>query len=164
MMTIAPALDEDVRFVAANMRAKDVEEFLALTHAPDRRALQDSLLDRYGGHPLMVAAKAGDVPVAVGGAVELRPNVATLVMFATERFPDVAFGLTRFVVQNLFARYRGAGVHRIEAVSMEGHTAAHRWIRALGLHREAVLPGYGRGGETFLQFAWVAEHVRSPGA
>lgn len=161
---IAPALDEDVRFVAANMRAKDVSEFLALTHAPDRRALEESLLDRYGGHPLMVVAKADDVPVAVGGGVELRPNVATLVMFATDRFPDVALGLTRFVARNLFVRYRGAGVHRIEAVSMDGHIAAHRWIRTLGLHREAVLPGYGRGGETFHQFAWVAEHVCSPGA
>lgn len=164
MVTIEHALDEDVRFVAANMRARDADEFLALTHAVDRQALADSLLDRYGGHPAAIVARDEEGAVAIGAGVETRPNVITLLLFATDRFPGVALALTRFITRNLFYRYKLAGVHRIEAVSVDGYDAAHRWIEALGLEREAVLPGYGRNGETFIQFAWVREDVRSTGA
>lgn len=164
MTTIEHALDEDVRHVAANMRAKDVDEFLALTHASDRAALAGSLLDRYGGHPSAIVVRDEHGPVCIGGGIEHRPNVITLLLFATDRFPAIVLPLTRFVTRELFYRWRVAGVHRIEAVSMEGHDEAHRWIEILGLEREAELRGYGRNGETFIQFAWVAEHVRAAGA
>lgn len=163
MTTIEHALDEDVRFVAANLRDADAAEFLALTHAADRRALTDNLLDRWGGHPQAIVARSAGVPVAIGAGIEARPNVITLLMFATDRFPAVALGLTRFITRNLFERYRAAGVHRIEAVSMVGHEAAHRWIGALGLRREAELRGYGRDGQDFIQFAWVRDDVRPAG-
>lgn len=164
MMTVEHARDDDVRFVAANMRAKDAEEFLALTHAADRAALVDSLLDRYGGHPAAIAVHDDGGPVCIGAGIEHRPNVITLLLFATDRFPGVALPLTRFVTRELFYRWKVAGAHRIEAVSMEGHDEAHRWIELLGLEREAELRGYGKNGETFIQFAWVADHVRASGA
>ena len=162
-MMIEPATAQDVAYVAERMRTADADEFLALAHAPDRAALAESLVARYGAHPATIVARTDDGPIAIGAGVEARPNVVTLLFFATDKFPVVALGLTRFITRNLFSRYREAGVHRIEAVSSESHRAAHRWIRALGLQQEAVFPGYGRGGETFIQFAWVADHARSPG-
>jgi hypothetical protein len=81
----------------------------------------------------------------------------TLAFFATDQFPEIALGLTKFIKDRLFPRYRAEGVHRIECLSMEGYDAAHRWIGVLGLKREAVLPKFGKGGETFFQFAWVAD-------
>ena len=123
-----------------------------------------------GGHHIrpgrvaIIAVHDEQGPVCIGGGIEHRPNVVTLLLFATDRFPYVALSLTRFVTRSLFTQYRNAGVHRIEAVSMVGHDEAHRWIETLGLKREAVLRGYGKNGETFLQFAWVADHVRPAGA
>ena len=164
MTKIEHALDEDVRRVAANLRDKDVAEFLALSHAPDRHALAAQLLDRWGGHPAAIVVRDEEGPVCIGGGIEHRPNVITLMLFATDRFAGIALPLTRFVTRQLFYRWRVAGVHRIEAFSMEGHDEAHRWIELLGLDREAELTGYGRGGETFIQFAWVRDDVRSPRA
>lgn len=164
-MRIEGALDEDVRFVAQNMRAADLAEFTAVSHARTRDEIAGSLLDRYGGHPAAIVARddAGKA-VAIGAGVEGRPNVVTLLFFATDSFPQIALGLTRFIRQNLFLRYRQAGVHRIEAISMDGHAAAHRWLKTLGLQHEAELRGFGKNGETFHQFAWVRDDVRSIGA
>ena len=149
----------DVRHVAELMRTQDVTEFLAVSPAgiETQADLVEALVNRYGGAPDAIGVYLGVVPVAIGAMVQHRPNVATLMFFATDDFPQVAAALTRFIVQRLFPQYRAGGVHRIECVSNAEYTQAHRWIGALGLKREAVLPGYGRGMETFIQFAWVSD-------
>lgn len=162
-MRIEAATPRDVQAIAANMRETDAEEFLAVSPATDRDELAAILAERYGNHPGALCAHGSGGPIAIGAMVEARPNVITLMFFATDAFPVIAAPLTRFIVQRLFPAYRRTGVHRIECVSIAGYAAAHRWIECLGLAREAVLPGYGRAGETFLQFAWVAERVRSSG-
>jgi len=156
---IEHASDDDVRRVAGQMRGSDVREFLALSAASDRDGLVQSLLDRYGGHPDAIAVRAADEPVCIGAGIEARPNVVTLLFFATDRFPEVAIAVTRFITRELFPRYRAAGVHRVEAVSIDGYDEAHRWIGLLGLKHEAVLRGFGKNGETFHQFAWVSDDV-----
>lgn len=147
---------EDVRQVAAQMRERDQAEFLAVSHAKTHAELVEALVARYGGAGDAICAYT-DRPVAVGAMVRHRPNVVSLAFFATDQFPEIALGLTKFIRDRLFPCYRAEGVHRIECVSMEGYDAAHRWIGLLGLKREAVLPKFGKGGETFLQFAWVAD-------
>lgn len=159
-----PALDEDVRVVARGMRQSDVDEFLAVSPARDREELAQSLLDRFGGHPAAIAVHDDAGPVCIGAGIEGRPNVVTLLFFATDRFPAAAIGVARFATRQLFPAYRRAGAHRIEAVSIDGYDEAHRWIGLLGLKHEATMPGYGKNGQTFHQFAWVADDVRSPGA
>ena len=54
-----------------------------------------------------------------------------------------------------------ASLERQNCSSATAHQPAnaHRWIGLLGLEHEATLPGYGRGGETFELFAWVAGHL-----
>lgn len=147
----------DVRHVARFMRERDVAEFLAVSRAETRADLEGMLTERYGGAPDAICAYMGFEPVAVGAMVCWRPNVATLAFFATDRFPEVALELTKFIRNRLFPRYRAEGVHRIECISMEGYTDAHRWVGLLGLEQEAVMPRYGKGGETYLQFAWVSD-------
>lgn len=163
MLKVRQALDADVAHVARNMRPSDVAEFLAVSPAANADELADLLLDRYGGHPGAIAVEIDGEPICIGAGLEGRPNVVTLLFFATPRFAEAAVGVTRFVTRNLFPRYRTAGVHRIEAISIEGYTDAHRWIEILGLRREAVLQGFGKNGEAFHQFAWVADHVRAAG-
>jgi len=148
---------EDVAFVAVRMRPRDMEEFMAVSYAVNEAELVEGLVARYGGAHDAFCAYQGDIPVAVGAMVEHRPNVVTLMFFATAELPMIGAALTRWIRQRLFPQYRARGVHRIECASIDGYVSVHRWVQALGLKREAVMPKYGRGGETFIQFAWVAD-------
>ncbi len=150
-----------VRYVAERMRAKDVEEFLALSFANNKAELADAMVEKYATNNQAFCFSEGAEPVAVGAMVEARPNVITLMFFATDSFPRLALQICRFARQRLFPQYREVGVHRIECISIDGYTAAHRWIEILGLQREGgPMRGFGKGGETFHQFAWVADDVR----
>ncbi len=149
--------------VAMLMRATDYEEFAAVAPADNRADLTRLLLARYGDRRDVLCVSHKNIPVAIGGALELRPRVLTLLFFATPEFAGVYAPLTRFIKQRLFPPLVAAGAHRIEAVSMESHTDAHRWIEALGLEKEGPpMRGYGKRGESFQQFAWVGD-VRSAG-
>lgn len=155
-MIVEPALPDDVFRVAQAMRQRDREEFMALGHFERHEDLVKSLVKRFGGHPDVFTVFGDPGPVAVGGMLLHRPNVATLLFFATDDFVAVGAEFTRFVVQRLFPGYRAKGVHRIECQSLDGYDEVHRWLNALGLEREAVMPKFGKGGETYIQFAWVA--------
>ena len=152
---------ESVRHIVDNMRQSDIDEFQAVSAVENVDMLRDLLVERYGEHPDGFCFLANDgAPIGAGAMIQARPNVVTLMFFATEAFVSIANPLARFTKQRLFPRYRDAGVHRIECVSMAGYTAMHRWIRMVGLEEEAVMKGYGRNGETFHQFAWVRDDVR----
>lgn len=153
---IEPASPGDVEAVALRMRERDVAEFLAVSWATTREELASSLASRYGARPDVMCGFHDGEPACIGGTIEARPNVLTLLFFATEAFPHILFPVTRFIRNELFARLKSAGVHRIEAVSMIGHAESHRWLRTLGLEREGPpMRGYGKNGEDFVQFAWV---------
>lgn len=153
------ATAEAFEHVAWRMRAGDLREFLATSHAEDHAGLVADLKRRFGAGQRddILALRAGrpDEPVAIAGTPILRPNVASLMFFATDRFPEIGFEATRFIRQRLFPALRSAGIHRFEAVSIDGNDVAHDWLRVLGLHREATCPGFGKGGETFHWYAWV---------
>lgn len=149
-----------VRHIAENIREKDEAEFLAVMHHDTRRELIDNLVERYTDHPHGFCFLHDDwEPVGLVAMVFARPNVATLTFFATDRFPEIAIGVTRFATRNLFPKYMAAGVHRIECASIAGYEHAHRWIQMLGMDEEGRFPGWGKNGETFHQFAKVAESV-----
>lgn len=153
-MRIDPATPANIVDVARRMRDRDFTEFSAVSEAENREQLAEQLLARYGHRGDAICASL-DRPVAIGAMVLARPGVATLMFFATDEFRRIALPLTRWIKWELFPRYREADVHRIECASIEGHDEAHRWIELLGLRREAVMPGYGKGQETFHQFAMV---------
>lgn len=157
-MRISDPTREAVHFVALKMRERDFAEFSAVSYASTREELADVMAERYGQFEGCVIGHAGDNPVCVGATVMARPNVVSLLFFATDQFPEIALPATRFIKRELFARLKKAGVHRIEAVSMAGHNDAHAWLQTLGLEQETgEMRGYGKNGETFLQFAWVSD-------
>jgi hypothetical protein len=141
--------------VATNIRASDVEEFLAINFIDTRADLIGLLLARYTGRRDTYAAFDGDRAVAFGAMVEARPNVITCGFFATDHFQPVAGRVARFIRKSLFPAYWDAGVHRIECTALARHGEARRFIELLGMHQEAVLQRYGKDGEDFHQFAWV---------
>lgn len=159
-MRLAAATPRQVRFVAERMRARDVAEFLPLSYATTADGLVDELVERFGEHPeVLCALDAGYLPAAIGGLIQNRPGVASLLFFATDSFPSIAAALTRAIRNDIFPRYRARGIHRIDCVSIEDYDDAHRWIEVLGLDRGEPLRGYGKGGETYLQFAWTAAGI-----
>lgn len=103
-----------------------------------------------------VCARANGVPVAIGEVFTARPNIASLGLITTDGFAPAALKFTKFLRDGLFVTLRAGGVHRIECLTMADFTAAHRWIKLLGLREEATLRKYGSGGEDFIQFAWTA--------
>lgn len=159
-MKVAFPEGQFVRHIAERMRAKDVEEFLAVTHASTHEELAESLVARYTDHPHgFVFLHDDDEPVGLVAMIFQRPNVVTLTFFATDRFPEIAISVTRFATKNLFPKYMEAGVHRIECASIEGYAHAHRWIQMLGMNEEGRFLGWGKNGETFHQFAMLTDRL-----
>jgi hypothetical protein len=160
-MKIDDATAGEIYAAAVSMRQSDYEEFAAVSWAEDRFALATEITQRFQDHPAVLCASVDGSPIAIGAVIEARPNVGTLFFLATDKFSLVAFGLTRFIKGTLFPRLKEAGMHRIECASIEGHEQAHRWIEALGLEREACLPGYGKNKENYIQFAWVSDACKT---
>lgn len=164
-MKIRPPTAAEVVLVAKAMRERDLREFLAVSPHEMHATLTMGLAERFGDRSDTYGFYLDDnTPVAVGAMVQHRPNVVTLMFFATDDFTKVATELTKFIVNRLFPGYRKHGVHRIECISIDGYSEVHRWIELLGLQREGEpLLGYGKNRETFIQFAWVAD-ARPSGA
>jgi hypothetical protein len=164
MMVVEPALGSDVHQVALFMREADYAEFSAVSYARSRDELADSLAFRYGDRDDVLTGFWNGTPVCIGGFIAVRPNVITLLFFATDEFPKIGYGITRFIRKNLFPRLEANGVHRFEAISLSTHEHAHAWLRVLGLTPEGPpMLGYGRDGQSFIQFSKVCD-VRAAGA
>lgn len=163
-MKIERATEVHVAHVAARLREADVAEFLPLYAVDTQAELADALVARFKDTPDTYAFLS-DEPVAIGAMVMHRPNVATLAFFSTDRFDEIALPVARWVKRTLFPAYEAEGVHRIDAVSIDGHAKAHKWIRMCGLEPESgPLRGYGKGGETYFIFSRVRADVRSAAA
>lgn len=155
-MKISDATPDDVWTVARDMRERDFAEFTAVYPTDDRAMLADMLVERYAGLAPICASKDGR-PIAVGAVPEIRPNTVGLLFFATDEFPEIAIGLTKFIVKRLFPPLIEAGIHRIECASLDGYDQVHRWIETLGLKPECTKANFGKRGEAFVEFAWVKE-------
>lgn len=148
----------DVAYVCRNLRAADQREIFATRRADDPDALAVEII-RYWG-PVGWVAADGPRPVALIGATETWPGVWSAWMMATEEFPVVALGLTKWVKRAMMPGLVDLGAVRCEARSIDGHDHAHRWLRMLGAVQEARLRRYGRNGEDFLVFRFDRpEHV-----
>lgn len=148
---IHPQLERDdfdgILHVARNMREWDRREIYATRWSDEPEGIVATVVA--GGGPSWVARHKG-VPAAACGIVALWPGVWSPWAFGTADFPKVARLLTRLGRRAILPAVRNASGHRLEVKSMDGHTDAHRWMKAcFGAEREATHPGYGRGGETF---------------
>lgn len=151
----------DVYTVARNMRRDDFDEFRAVHSTDDPIDLARKLADAYRDHAGTMVGHDDKGAVCVGATIEARPNVVTLLFFANDRFPGIALPITRFIKTNLFPKLVKRGIHRIEAISMASHTQSHAWLKTIGLTPETEpLRGFGKRGEAYIQFSWVADDVR----
>lgn len=157
-MKIEPATAAEIYDVAVDMRERDYAEISALHFADSREDLAQALARHYMNNPNVLCASQDDEPICIGGFLPLRPNVISLMMFATASLPKIGVGLTRFIKHQMFPRLEAAGVRRIEAVSLTGYDEVHDWLRLLGLEAEtAPLRNFGKNGEAFIYFSKVSQ-------
>lgn len=151
---------EGLAHVVCNMREIDRQEVFATTFPHDNPAHDnEAMIERTfrAGTEAGIGfiAYSGEEPVAVIGMTMAWPGVVGVWMFATDSWPLVALGLTRWARKSIIPIMRDAEVHRAQCWSMSGHHVAHRWLKYLGATLETVAPGFGREGEEFCLFAWV---------
>jgi hypothetical protein len=153
-MKVIPADEDNIRYVAERMRDRDLAEFSAMSFFDDRQNAAERLVESYAGYPGLECVTLDDgTPVGVGGPIWLRPNVATMLFFATDDFDRIVVSLTRHSRQNVFGPAK-ALAHRIECFSMAGYTQMQQWVELFGLRPEARLRRYGKRGEDFIIYAW----------
>lgn len=71
--------------------------------------------------------------------------------------------VSRYVTEDLIPfLMEDTDFHRVETRVMASYRRSVRWIESLGAEKECDLPGFGRGGEQFIQFAWRRDNVRNP--
>lgn len=152
--SILPGNIRDASYVAANMRPHDWREIAA--QAPDDLRPLDVAAWSIAGREAYIAI-ARDRPVSVFGVHDATPagNVLSIWAWGTAGMWRAVPGITRWI-RTAVPRWIDEGVTRVEARSIVGHTAAHRWMRSLGA-RETELPAFGRGGEDFILFWWTRE-------
>lgn len=150
-MKLAKLNEADLLYITDNMRDWDRGEIFATRWDDDNAKLVDGILA--GGEFGWVAGL--DKPIAAFGAVPVWNGVWQVWMFATDEWPKVALGVTRFIKKVMIPTLEEVGCHRAECRSMEGHEVAHRWLEALGAHKESELPHFGRDGQMFYLYCWT---------
>lgn len=148
-----------VRWMAARARPSDIAKFCAMGIAgTTREQIAAGVAPYFSGSGMMLfSLDEESPPIVVGGAVGVRPNVVQTAFFATVDWPDIARPLSRWIRNAFFPALRTNGVHRIQTLTLAGHPETDRWLTWLGMKYESWKPGYGSNGETFVEYAWVAD-------
>jgi hypothetical protein len=152
-MKLAYLNESDLLYVADNMRDIDKVEVYATRWDNDPATLVDNILanGKFG----FIAANDEGVPVAAFGAVPMWPGVWQVWMFATDRWPEVSLGVTKYIKRIMIPSVKATDWHRAECRSVEGHVVAHRWLEMLGATRESSLPFFGKNKDTFHVYSWT---------
>ena len=156
-MIISPATPELVHHVALHMRDDDFTEISAMGWCDDRDELADFLAHahRLNGDTCHAFGDKPDNPIAIAGAMAIRPGVWSVFMFATNDWPKIENEGTRWAIRSFFPSFIAAGAHRVECQSHTGHAKAHQWLEFFGFKQESLLRAYGANGEDFINYVWI---------
>lgn len=149
-----------VGHVCQRLRADDWREASALLDVPTVPALERHLLAMTPRIAWFDAVFHGDPrltvePIALLGVWRMAPGVGAALMLATDEFPLIAQDLHRYVKERMVPALRQMGFRRIEVRALREAEGNCRWIEALGAVRECDVALLGRGGETYVQYAWL---------
>lgn len=151
-MQIVPLRLEPLIHIAERMREWDRRECFAMYWSDDPKEFA-AWVASINVFAFIAYAKDGE-PVAALGAVECWPGTWQPWAFGTERFNEVALGLTRFVRREMIPALARLGWRTAECFSMAGHEESHRWLGIIGAVRDREVPSYGKNGEDFVRFVW----------
>ena len=152
---ILPATIRDATYVAANMRPEDWREIAC--QCPDGLYPYEVAAWALQGREAWIATVRGQ-PVACFGVHNQTSagNVLAIWAWGTRGMWRAIPSISRFILDDRVPAWIEAGVTRVEARSIAGHEAAHRWMRGLGA-AGTELKAFGKGGEDFTLFWWTQE-------
>lgn len=158
-MTLADITVDLVKHVALNMRAMDREEIFATRWTEDPENIAEVLASR---DPIGFVVLADDgEPVSVFGVHQMWPGVFSVFMFATDRWNEVSFAMTKFVIRDMIPSLMSGHWVRAECRSLSTHEQAHRWLEMLGAYKESESLCYGKNGETFFTYCWTKQAAKT---
>lgn len=150
----------DCMAVARRMRERDWREISAVLGEFDRGDFGYAVYRSWQmrGRAGFVVSLDGEA-VAVMTALSETPTSVQVAMYGSDKFKHVALAATRHVRRVVAPALVADGVLRAECRCWEEHHDARGWLRLCGAREEAVIAGYGKDGETFIQMAWRPQDV-----
>jgi hypothetical protein len=149
---LVKATFEAVYHVAQHMRDMDRREVFGTRWTDSTETLAVELANLT---PSFVWTARDGEPAYAFAMNAVRPGVWTGGGFGTERWPEVMRSVSKHL-KGFLVPLMLSTAHRIECCSLAAKVDAHPWLRWLGAEQEAVLHGYGRGGEDYILFTWRA--------
>jgi len=160
LVEVVRATYADTVFIARRMREMDAEEIFPLMWNGRPEDLAAGICAAGG---IANVSLSNGVPVAAWGACYIRPNVWSVWMFSTDRWPEVALTVTRNIRKEMMPSMIDSGAVRAECWSMEGHDVAHRWLGVLGAVRECSVEDYGSNRKTYFCYSWTRSRLERDG-
>lgn len=142
-----------VEYITLNMREIDALEVYGMRGHDNPLLLAKEVVLAASYGKAAIATHKG-MPCGVIGVSPLWPGVWTAWSFGTEHWPRAVLKISRYGRQVFKPFILGCGAHRLQCESRIDHTEAHRWLEAMGAHKEGLLRGYGRDGADYFMFSW----------
>lgn len=155
-MIVRDATALDIETVVTDMRAADAREVYAGRFTDDPAALIADLAAARRYAIVFLALCAGEFdPIALIGAHLRAPGVAAVTMIATDRWAEIAWPATRYVIRTAIPVFLAPNVHRAQCEAWEGNDVSRAWLETLGFEAEGTLQAYGKNRDNFVQYAWL---------
>jgi hypothetical protein len=155
MIEFTEVRPEWTHFVAEHMRVDDRREMTSAMFGDD--VIGHAVMAVHACPDMLWTGWHDGAPVWIGGAVPRRPGVWELVMFATDDFPYIRFGVTRLAVKGIIPAVFRGGAHRIFATTAAWRHGGARWLEVLGLTYEGTRRGDLADGSDLLVYAMTGE-------
>ena len=96
-------------------------------------------------------------PIAIWGVAHRRAGVGAGFAFGTDQWGRVLLPMLRQIRGFVLPYLVEAGYHRVEAAALTRRDDVARFMDLIGAEPEAVLRGYGTGGEDFTAYRWLSD-------
>lgn len=154
---IVPACIRDLTFILANLRQDDYEEIACqLDGLPFELLAYGAMVEPQHAY----VARLDGQPVAAFGATRQRPTLANAWSWGTPHMGRAVPFIIDSVCEVLIPDLAAAGVLRCEARALATNTMAHKFLLRMGARECAKLDAYGRDGENFILYEWLARDLK----
>lgn len=155
--SVEDATPEDVLHILNNMRTEDRREaFSVMPQAADIWALFQHYQTLKPYQAAFWRVAAGDDPMAIMGVWRMREGVGEAHLLATPEFNAHAREVAAEIRANMPNFMVGQQLRRVSCACLSEHRRSRAFLKLSGAREEAILAAFGREGEEFRQFVWVA--------